>query len=192
MPKNSSEPKKFKPILHIAMVAGGLYLLYIGVSGWVASRYIAQGADLSSGWYFQTIGSMISGLLLTIGPGLKAAVWDVLKVKFPWLPGGTPAPTPVPGPDGKPIVPLPGADGLIDLLLHSNSLNALLLQSPEASFLAVLALARYAKNSGNQSLLNSLRTTATTLFDTCFKLPEPNKDVPNVSPPAPALPITAL
>ena len=183
------------PFLRLAMLVGGLFLVYLGGAALISSRYVSQGV-LDASWYAQSIGALVSGLALTLGPQLKVLALDVARQ---WLPklfdGITPViPTPSPTPPGPtpPVVPVNPADPAVPAVpsnpaningwlnsLLGGELPALMVQSPEANFLTLLLLAKFAKSVGNDQLLASLRTSAMALFDTFF--PPASKDAANVT-----------
>lgn len=164
-----------RPVLRLAMLLGGLFLTYLGGSALIASRYVSHGV-LDTSWYVQSIGSLVSGLALTLGPQLKTAGTELLKQWWPQLFNG--GVTPTPGPNGP--SPSPNMMGWINSLLNGGQLPDLVINSPEANFLTLLLLAKFAKSVGNKPLQNSLRTAALALFDTFFPSAT-SMEAPNVS-----------
>lgn len=188
------------PFLRLSMLAGGLFLVYLGGTALISSRYVSQGV-LDTSWYVQSIGALVSGLALTLGPQLKTLITDAAKQLLPQLFHNlvpvvpvtpvnpvnpvvpvvpvnpvnpvVPVPTPTPTPPGPANI-----NGWLNSLL-GGELPALMVQSPEANFLTLLLLAKFAKSVGNDQLLASLRTSAMALFDTFF--PPVSKDAPNVA-----------
>lgn len=178
------------PFLRLSMLAGGLFLVYLGGTALISSRYVSQGV-LDTSWYVQSIGSLVGGLALTLGPQLKALALDVAKQWLPQLFNGIPTPvipvnpvTPVnPVNPVTPVVPTPpdatNINGWLNSLL-GGELPQLMVHSPEANFLTLLLLAKFAKTAGNDQLMSSLRTSAMALFDTFFPPPK-SKDALNVA-----------
>lgn len=180
---------KLQPVVRLTTLAGGAYLLYHGIAQWVASRYVMTGAVPTS-WYVETLGSLVSGALLSFGPGLAAAIKGLLNVTPDSVLGKLLSllslgnnPTPAPGPENPPN-PLDNWMGLLINQLKTLT-SKTVVGNPEFGLLTLMLLGKVARDTKSKQLLDHLRQTAHALVEEYFQ-DDQVTPAPKVVTPAPA------
>lgn len=189
---------KSNPIVHMGLLAGGAWLLYYGISQWVASHYVTTGPS-STTWYIETLGSMLGGAALTFGPSLATALKNLtglkpdsflgkLLDKLVLVDNTKPVvPVPVPSPVPKPAPDVSGLDNWMNLLLGQLKplADRALVGNPEFGLITLLVLGKVARDTHSKALLENLKQTAHAFVEEYFQDGSPKPVPPKPLDPLP-------